>query len=391
MASRTTILPLLALGALALAGCGRSGEDPPRTSSSIAADGAAVLARRGVDLGEWRTDFTRTDVPLREIRSGGPGKDGIPPIDEPRFTSVRDAARALPPKEPVLVVEGRRTTRAYPLRILIWHEIVNDVIDGVPVAVTFCPLCNTSVVFDRRVDGRAVRFGTTGALRRSDLVMWDDRTESWWQQITGEAIVGELTGRRLRQLPALMIEVAELGRSFPDAQVLSQDTGFDRDYGANPYVGYDEAGSEPFLLDERADRRLDPKVRVLAVRNGRDAVVVPLGVVRRRRVVEVTAFGRRLVAVWAPGVASALDAEQIGSSRDIGTAAVYERAAFGGAVRPDPSDPGRFTGADGTVWDVAGRAVSGPRAGERAERVAHDQQFWFALAAFLTGDVEIVR
>ena len=146
-----------------------------------------------------------------------------------------------------------------------------------------------------------MRFGTTGSLRRSDLVMWDDRTESWWQQITGEAIVGKLAGQRLRQLSALTVSVAELQRSFPDAQVLSQDTGFDRDYGSNPYVGYDEPDSEPFLLDDRADRRLAPKERVLAVRRGRDAVVVPLSAARRRKVLPFEAFGRSVVALYAPG------------------------------------------------------------------------------------------
>ncbi len=381
------LLSLIAAGALALAGCGGSSDDPRRPSPG-GADGALVLAERGVNTSQWKTDFSRAGVPLEEIRSGGPGKDGIPPIDRPRFVTVDKAAGDLPPREPVLVVEGQRTVRAYPHRILVWHEIVNDTLDGVPIAVTYCPLCNTAAVFDRRVDGRAVRFGTTGSLRRSDLVMWDDRTESWWQQITGEAIVGELTGHRLEQVSALTISVEELARSFPDAEVLSQDTGHDRDYGKNPYVGYDAASSEPFLLDEEADRRLEPKERVLAVRRGRDAVVVPFGVVRRRGVEEFTAFGRDLVAIWSPGVASTLDAETIGESRDVGTAVIYERGPARGLVRVAD---GRFRAADGTVWDLAGRAISGPRRGERLERAAHDQQFWFALAAFLTGDVRIVE
>ncbi len=150
---------------------------------------------------EWpNTDFARHDVDYGEIISGGPPKDGIPSIDDPRFVPVAEAD--LPANEPVigLVIDG--DARAYPLRILIWHEIVNDVVGGVPVAVTFCPLCNTGIVFDRRLDGEVLEFGTTGKLRKSDLVMYDRTTESWWQQFLGEAIVGELTGKRLAMLPA---------------------------------------------------------------------------------------------------------------------------------------------------------------------------------------------
>ncbi len=183
--------------------------------------------------------------------------------------------------------------------------------------------------------------------------------------------------------------MAVVVRSHPGALVLSQDTAFDRDYGRNPYAGYDEADSEPFLLDEQSDPRLPPKERVLAVRRGRDAVVVPFAVAERKGALSFEAFGRRLVALWAPGVASALDADRIEDSRDIGTAAICEQPASG-PLEADPGDPARFTGADGTVWDISGHGVSGAGEGKRLERVAHDQQFWFAFAAFLTGDVRIV-
>jgi Protein of unknown function (DUF3179) len=136
---------------------------------------------------EWpNTDFTRHSVDLEEIIPGGPPKDGIPSIDEPEFVPVAEAA--LPENEPVIGLVVGEDARAYPLRILIWHEIVNDVVGGVPVAVTYCPLCNTGLVFDRRVGEEVLEFGTTGKLRRSDLVMYDRTTESWWQQFLGEAI-----------------------------------------------------------------------------------------------------------------------------------------------------------------------------------------------------------
>ena len=150
----------------------------------------------------WKTDFTKHSVPYSEIMSGGPPRDGIPPIDSPKFETVADASEYLVDHEPMVVFEFNGEARAYPIGILMWHEIVNDEVGGLPITVTYCPLCNTAIVFDRRVGDRVLDFGTSGNLRNSDLVMWDRQTESWWQQITGEAIIGELTGAKLTFLPA---------------------------------------------------------------------------------------------------------------------------------------------------------------------------------------------
>jgi hypothetical protein len=381
-------IAVVSIAALLLIGCGSANRAGPRPTSSAAVQRA--LTGGGIDASQWRTDFSRSSVPLTELRSGGPGKDGIPAIDEPKFVPI--ARGEVPGREPVLVVRGRRTVKAYPLRILIWHEIVNDELDGTPVAVTYCPLCNSSVVFDRRVAGETVRFGTTGSLRRSDLVMWDDRTESWWQQVTGEAIVGRRVGTTLRRLPSIILSAAEAARLHPRAQVLSQDTGFDRDYGANPYVGYDDPASQPFLLDEKADPRLPAKERVLAVRRGRDGVVLPLSVVRERRVIAFDAFDTPVVALYAAGVTSALDRGRIEKSADVGSAVLFDARVADRRVKLRPTDEsGRFAEDDGTIWDLAGRALSGPGKGQRLRPVASDEQFWFAYAAFLTGTVRIVR
>jgi hypothetical protein len=153
----------------------------------------------------WKTDFSKHSVPLSEIIPGGPPRDGIPPIDWPVFETVAQADAWLKPQEPLIHFAVGNDVRAYPLQILIWHEIVNDEVGGIPVMVTFCPLCNTAIAFDRRVAGRVLDFGTTGNLRHFDLIMWDRQTESWWQQMTGEAIVGELTGMRLTLLPATIV------------------------------------------------------------------------------------------------------------------------------------------------------------------------------------------
>ncbi len=165
----------------------------------------------------WKTDFENRSVPLSEIFSGGPGRDEIAPIDAPKFLSVSENPRALEKEEPVIVLEIDGEAKAYPLSILIWHEIVNDELAGVPVVVTYCPLCNTAIAFDRRVNDEVLDFGTTGNLRNSDLVMWDRQTESWWQQITGEAIVGDLTGAALKFIPTSIVSWVEFSRAYPDA------------------------------------------------------------------------------------------------------------------------------------------------------------------------------
>jgi hypothetical protein len=176
-------------------------------------------AQFGACGSEWeQTDFSRRSVELDEIMSGGPCKDRIPSIDAPEFVPVAEAGD-LSATEPVIGLSINGDARAYPLRILTWHEIVNDVVGGVPVAVTYCPLCNAAIVFERTVDGTVLEFGTTGKLRKSDLVMYDRQTESWWQQFLGEAIVGEMTGKKLRFLPARLEAWERFTARHPDGRV----------------------------------------------------------------------------------------------------------------------------------------------------------------------------
>ncbi|MDP8911049.1 MAG: DUF3179 domain-containing protein, partial [Actinomycetota bacterium] len=250
-------MPVIALVVAVAAACQplAGGAAPtPAPSASPSSDDpdaipAADMSRLRVSTAGWKTDFRRASVDLAEFTGGGPPKDGIPPIDEPGYESIEAARGWLSEPSPViaLVVDGR--ARAYPLAILIWHEIVNDTLGDEPVVVTFCPLCNTALVFERTLDGTVYDFGTTGNLRFSDLVMYDRQTESWWQQATGEAVVGELTGKRLTFLPAQIVSLADFAAAHPDGDVLSRETGHSRDYGRNPYPGYDEAGERPFLYD----------------------------------------------------------------------------------------------------------------------------------------------
>jgi hypothetical protein len=379
---RLPLTVLVAAGVL-IAGCG--GGAPADRPSTDATD------QLRVSTDGWKTDFSRHSVPLGEFLSGGPPRDGIPPIDEPKPVAIAAADEWLDAKEPVLVVEVGGQPRAYPIQILVWHEIVNDTLGGRPIAVTYCPLCNSSLVFDRDVEGVGlVRFGTTGNLRHSDLVMWDDRTESWWQQLTAEAVVGELTGTRLEVLPSQTLSWADFKARHPDGDVLSRDTGHDREYGANPYEGYDDPDSQPFLLEGEADGRLPPKERVVAIKEERSAVVVPFSHLVREPVAQVEAGGVPVVVLYKRGVISPLDAAAISRSRDVGTAGTFDRRLDGRTLSFEPAGDGSFRDREtGSSWDVTGRATAGPLAGSRLRPVVSDQQFWFALAAFLP-DARIV-
>jgi hypothetical protein len=292
---------------------------PPNVGPGEASPPGGGPSRAG-----WTTDFDQHSVPLQEILSGGPPKDGIPAIDAPQFVPV-STADFLDDREPVIALELAGEVRAYPIQILMWHEIVNDEIGGRPVTVTFCPLCNTAIVFDRRAGGRVLDFGTTGNLRNSDLVMYDRQTESWWQQFSGEAIVGELTGTRLGQVAARIVPWAAFRRDHPGAKVLSRQTGYDRAYGENPYAGYDDASSPPFFYAANSsDGRLPPKERVVYLEDGDEAVAVPFSLLRKRGEIEVEVGDRTLVVRWAAGVASALDSTEIANGKDVGSAQVLE-------------------------------------------------------------------
>lgn len=269
---------------------------------------------------EWPvTDFAMHSVKLSEIMSGGPPKDGIPSIDAPRFYPASSITQ-LGPQEPVITFVMDGVARAYPLRVMIRHEIVNDVVGGVPVTVTYCPLCNTAIVFDRRVKGLVLDFGTTGKLRNADLVMYDRATESWWQQFTGEAIVGALTGTQLKIFPSRLESWEKFYARFPDGQVLvPRGTSLD-DYGGNPYVKYDSS-RRPFLFDGKLPRKIKAMARVVVVGNEAWA----LDLVRKQGRVDTGSF----VITWSQGQNSALDAKEIARGKDVGNIVVQKMTKNG--------------------------------------------------------------
>jgi hypothetical protein len=329
-----------------------------------------------------RTDTSRALVPLEEIISGGPPPDGIPAIDRPQFVAPAEAAGWLKAKEPVLALEIAGDARAYPLQILMWHEIVNDTVGGRPVAVTYCPLCNSGLVFERAVDGRRLDFGTSGKLYKSDLVMYDRQTHSLWAQMEGRAIVGTLAGARLTLVPANTLAFEDWRAAHPGGKVLSRETGHARAYGRNPYEGYDEPGSQPFLFQGAADRRRPPKERVVGLALGGVQRAYPWPVLERRGVVHDEVGTERLVIFFRPGALSALDEATMEASRAIGATAVFSRVVGWRLLTFEATGQGFRDRETGTIWNLLGHAERGPLAGQRLRRLVHVDAFWFAWAAF---------
>ena len=363
---------------------------PAESTAGLESDWASELRRAGIRTGVWETDFSKRSVPYSEIFSGGVPRDGIPPIDNPRFVTVEAADQWLESQEPVVSFELDGEATAYPLQILTWHEIVNDTVADVPVAVTFCPLCNSALVFDRRLNGMVYDFGVSGNLRNSDLIMWDRQTQSWWQQLTGEAIAGELTGQQLPILSAAIVAWQDFKAAYPDARVLSRDTGHSRNYGSNPYVGYDEVGQSPFLFFGQKDERLLPMERVAAFTIGEVAVAYPFTFLEAQRAVHDTVGGQDLVVFFKPGARSALDSYQIADSREVGSTGVFLRSLDGQSLTFRTAGEGFVDQETASRWNIFGQATSGPLAGRQLTPVVHANHFWFAWAAFRP-DTEVVR
>ena len=184
-------------------------------------------------------DYSKATIELDDILSGGPGKDGIPALTDPEFVRIADST--ILDDTQVIVVENNGETKIYPYNILVWHEIVNDDVGGKPLAITFCPLCGSAIVFDREIDGEVVDFGVSGFLYESNLLMYSrEESETLFSQSIGEGVVGERAGTQLTYFPLQVLTYGEAVSQFPNATVLSENTGFSRDYTGNPYSGYED-------------------------------------------------------------------------------------------------------------------------------------------------------
>ncbi|MGH9259415.1 MAG: DUF3179 domain-containing protein [Acidimicrobiales bacterium] len=317
-------------------------------------------------------------VPRERIVWGGLAPDAIPAIDDPVFEPA-SSVDWLDDREAVLVLQLDAEPRAYPIQVLMWHEIVNDEVGGRPVAVTYCPLCNSGVAFDRTVDERTLDFGTSGSLYLSGLVMYDRQTESLWTHFDGRAVVGTLAGAELELLPMSTVAWADFRQAHPDAEVLSKQTGYDRPYGRNAYRGYDQSdGPLRGFFPGEVDPRQAGMARVVGFGDGDQAVAVLTDHLAEVGVVNLELDGRPVVAWHVPGTASALHRERVADGDDVGATGVF--FTDGSVFARD--GPVFVDDATGTTWNVLGEAVRGPRKGEHLEPVTHLDTFWFAWSSY---------
>ena len=303
-------------------------------------------------------------VPLDKIKGGGPPKDGIPSIDNPKFAPVSES-QFVPDTTFVIGLDINGEKRAYPLFIMVWHEIVNDSVGGVPVAVTYCPLCFTNQVFERVIDGKEVEFGTSGKLYNSNLVMYDRLTDSYWSQALGVAITGELTGYELKRIPFDVISWADWKTLYPETLVLTTETGHIRSYGVDPYGDY---YTDPRILFpvEHEDDRMHPKELILGFH-------------------EDDAFK----AYKQDDVESAIVINDIFNNKPMmlvslfsGDSRAFDRTVNGKVLTFDFVDDVIIDLESKSKWNFDGVATSGSMEGIQLVRLPFNPGFWFEWVAF---------
>ena len=308
--------------------------------------------------------------------------DGIPAVDDPKCTPVAEVT-TLSDDTPVVALEVNGDVRAYPLEILTWHELVNDTVGGVPITLSYCPLCNSAIAYDRRVGDRILDFGTSGALSQSSMVMYDRQSETIWTHYNGQAIAGELAGTQLSFFSSSVVSWGAFKEQFPDALVLSRDTGHNRNYGSNPYPGY-EGVDDPFgrFITDEIDPRLEPMQRVIGIDVDGSSLAVVHDTVFESGVLDVELAGQRLTVWNMPGTSSALDGGSVSGGVDVGSSGVFVPTAAGSELTFARTDTGFVDEETGSTWNIFGVATAGPLAGEQLESVRHLDTFWFSWGTF---------
>ena len=348
---------------------------------------------------DWKTDISIHSVDLSEIQIVLP-KGSFPTLDFPKFVGKEAGLIMFYPKEPVIAIEIDGEAKAYSLNILTMHEISNDVLSDVPILVTYCPLCNSGIVYLRKLeyDGKEniMEFEPSGMLRNSDMVMLDRNTETLWQQLMGVAIVGELDKKQLDILPSLIISVEEFFNRYPQGNILSKKTGFldsEKHYGTNPYKNYDDKNSKPyerFFDSDKIDKRLPPMERIVDIENNGKYKVYTFKSIEKKGVINDTFESKEVVLFHQSGTVSILDQENINESKDIGTIAVFNRKLEEKELT--------FKKVKGTFkdmqtnssWDITGYCFEGELKGKQLQIEPHSNHFAFAWLAFYP-DTEIYK
>lgn len=340
---------------------------------------------RNIEL-KWKTDTSRHLVPLSEFTALMQA-DGIPPIDAPKFWDKTKASQQYFEHEPVISVEINGKAKAYPLSVLMYHEIVNDELGGEPISATYCPLCNAAIVFNRRLEFDADKylldFGVSGMLRNSDLVMWDRQTESWWQQFTGDAQVGKLMGAQLTSIPSMLISLKEFFENYPEGLVLSTETGYSNEYGTNPYTGYDNLeNAKPRLFNAEVDPRLPAMERVIDVNVNMKYKIYPMSIISEIRVINDIFEDEPVVLFYTSKTVSVLDEKKIEESKQIGSVTVFSPRLNGNILTFKYAEEGFTDEQSGSTWNITGKCTNGIYIGSELRPIIHGNHFAFSWFAF---------
>lgn len=318
---------------------------------------------------DQRVQFlNKSIVPLDQIVSGGPPPDGIPSIDNPQFVAVEDAESFMSDSDLILGININGDIRGYPLLILVWHEIVNDVVGETPIAVTYCPLCFTNQIFNRTLtDGQTLEFGTSGKLYNSNLVMYDRKTNSLWSQAMAQSIAGELSGVKLERIPFDLAYWRDWKQLYPESQVLSQETGQARPYGVDPYGDYYTKPEVLFPVSNQ-DNRLGLKDIIIGIENEGNYKAYPLKVVELSKVINDN-INDKAITLWSvdPFLVKLFDPMINGRTLTFS----YNSANQTFLDEQTHSN-----------WNDNGESISGQLKGSNLSRLSFDEGFWFEWVAF---------
>jgi len=338
----------------------------------------------------WKTNVKKRTVKLSEIMIVLP-KGSFPKINHPKYVGKQEAQKMFYGKEPVIAVSINGQAKAFSLNMLTTHEMVNDALGGVPILATYCPLCNAGLVYNRQINinGKTeiLNFEVSGMLRNSDMVMMDTETESLWQQLTGEAIVGTYAGTTLPTIPSMIVSVDEFFTRYPMGRILSKKTGIARAekfYGYNPYVNYDSKAKPitKFFSPLNVSTRLPSMERVVDIQSEGKYKIYPFSAVAKRGVIHDDFKTAKIVAFYKSGTISVMDKADITQSKDIGTVTVFKRFLNGKEYRFKKVNDVFIDENTGSKWDVMGYCYEGPLKGKQLEIEPHGNHFAFAWFAF---------
>ena len=387
--TRILLIAVMLISSLLLSACDLATHKniQPRKTSIDVFNVKAIQNKRGIHQ-EWKTDTSQRTIPLNEL-TVLLRRNAIRPLNNPQYISNQKAKNVLFGGQPVIAVEIAGQWFGFPLNILSYHEIVNDSIGNNYFTVAYCPLCNTAHVFNRKLKFKGkdylLKFGTTGMLRKSNLVMWDEQTETWWQHLTAKGIVGTLAGAKLEVLPAKIISLNNFWQFYPEGKTLwpATDSREQKQYGINPYVKYDSLGvKQPFLFFGTVDPRLPAMTYVIGVENGGSRKAYPLSTLKTLKVINDNIGNENVVLFYDADMISNLDTREIKNGKHIGSGTVFNASVNGLKLTFVVAHQGFKDKETGSIWNFAGKCVDGQLKGKSLKPELYSLDFAFAYLAF---------